>query len=481
MTHAFPSDFLWGGATAANQYEGGWDADGKGPSVCDICTNGSRTSPKRITPEYDPGARYPSREAVDFYHRYREDIALFAEMGFRVFRLSIAWTRIFPTGEEETPNEAGLQFYDDVFDELAKYGIEPLVTLSHYEMPLALTKKYNGWASRECIELFMRYCRVVFQRYQHKVRWWLTFNEINSGMNAFGNLLALGILNPGTTDFFHQTDVPQLRYQALHHQFLASAQAVILAHEQYPHFRVGNMLAFNATYPYTCSPADVILAQQAMMERNWYCGDVQALGRYPYFAQRLWKDKNIHIHMEPEDADILQRGKVDFFSLSYYVSGCAGEAPRDAEGNVNMGRALKNPYLKASDWGWQIDPQGLRYTLNELYGRYHLPIMVVENGLGAFDTVESDGSVQDDYRIEYLQEHVRQMYEALCDGVDLIGYTPWGCIDLVSASSGEMAKRYGFIYVDKHDDGTGTLNRSRKKSFYWYQNLIKTNGQSVLE
>ena len=473
-------DFLWGGAVAANQYEGAWDVDGKGPSTSDMCTNGTHTTPKRITRDWEEGTLYPSREAIDFYHHYKEDIALFAEMGFKVFRLSIAWTRIFPTGMEEEPNEAGLAFYDRVFDECLKYGMEPLVTISHYEMPFGLTKAYNGWAGRECIDHFMRYCQVIFDRYQNKVKYWLTFNEINAGVQSMGNFLSLGILNEGTENFVNQVDIPQLRFQGLHHQFVASAKAVKLAHEKYPQFLMGNMICFITSYPFTCNPDDILEAQKQMQMTNWFCSDIQVRGEYPAYAERYFEEKQIRIHMEPGDEEILREGCVDFYTFSYYMSTCVAKNPTD-EASVagNLAGGLKNPYLKASDWGWQIDPKGLRYTLNEIYNRYNIPLMVVENGLGAKDILNPDKTVDDDYRINYLRQHIEQMKEAVADGVDLMGYTPWGCIDLVSASTGEMAKRYGFIYVDKYDDGTGTLERYRKKSFYWYQKVIQTNGAEL--
>ena len=473
-------DFLWGGAVAANQYEGAWDVDGKGPSTSDMCTNGTHTTPKRITREWEEGTLYPSREAIDFYHHYKEDIALFAEMGFKVFRLSIAWTRIFPTGMEEEPNEAGLAFYDRVFDECLKYGMEPLVTISHYEMPFGLTKAYNGWAGRECIDHFMRYCQVIFDRYQNKVKYWLTFNEINAGVQSMGNFLSLGILNEGTENFVNQVDIPQLRFQGLHHQFVASAKAVKLAHEKYPQFLMGNMICFITSYPFTCNPDDILEAQKQMQMTNWFCSDIQVRGEYPAYAERYFEEKQIRIHMEPGDEEILREGCVDFYTFSYYMSTCVAKNPTD-EASVagNLAGGLKNPYLKASDWGWQIDPKGRRYPLNEIYNRATSPLMGVEKRLGAQDILNPDKTVDDDYRINYLRQHIEQMKEAVADGVDLMGYTPWGCIDLVSASTGEMAKRYGFIYVDKYDDGTGTLERYRKKSFYWYQKVIQTNGAEL--
>lgn len=472
-------EFLWGGATAANQFEGAWNTDGKGASTSDMCTNGTHTNPKRITTAIEEGTLYPSHEAIDFYHHYKEDIKLFAEMGFKVFRLSINWTRIFPTGMEESPNEAGLKFYDDVFDECAKYNIEPLVTISHYEMPYALVEKYNGWESRKCVDYFMTYCETLYERYKNRVKYWLTFNEINAGTMPLGNILSLGTVKGYSGPITEFPDNAQVRFQALHHQFIASAKAVKLAHDKYPQLKMGNMICFLTVYPYTCNPDDIILAQRDMQMKNWFCSDVQVHGEYPYYAQRYFEENNIKVEMEEGDSEILRQGTVDFYTLSYYMSNCASSDSNAAKVSGNISGGFKNPYLEESDWGWQIDPKGLRYTLNEIYARYRLPLMVVENGLGAYDKIEEDGSINDDYRIDYLRQHIVQMKEAVKDGVDLMGYTPWGCIDLVSASTGEMAKRYGFIYVEKYDDGTGDLSRRKKKSFDWYKKVIQSNGEAL--
>ena len=475
----FSKDFLWGGATAANQYEGAWDADGKGASVPDHCTNGSHTSPKRITPQFEEGTLYPSREATDFYHHYKEDIALAAEMGFKVFRMSINWTRIFPTGMEEKPNEAGLAFYDAVFDELKKYGIEPLVTISHYELPYALVEKYNGWYGRELIAYFERYCHVLFERYKDKVVYWLTFNEINAGTMPMGAVLSLGTVKDYCGPVPGVPDDPQVRFQALHHQFVASARVIKYAHDHYPQFKMGNMICFITSYPLTCNPTDILANQEQMHVMNWFCSDVQARGYYPAYIKSYFAKNGITIRMEPGDEEILKEGLIDFYTFSYYMTNCVSKDPNAEKIGGNIGGGYKNPYLKASDWGWQIDPQGLRYTLHEIYDRYQLPLMVVENGLGAFDKLEEDGSVHDSYRIDYFRQHIAEMKQAVEEGVDLIGYTPWGWIDVVSASTGEMAKRYGFVYVDKYDDGTGDLSRRRKDSFFWYKKVISSNGEDL--
>jgi 6-phospho-beta-glucosidase len=466
--------FLWGGATAANQFEGAWDKDGKGPSTADMMTGGTHTTPRRITPVLEEGTYYPSHEAIDFYGHYKEDIKMFGDMGFKVFRMSINWSRIFPNGDDLEPNEEGLKFYDNVFDELIKNGIEPLVTISHYETPFGLTQKYNGWAGREVIDCYLRYCDTIFKRYKDKVKYWLTFNEINVLTIPFGAFMGGGILTK------EDENSDQTRYQALHHQFVASAKAVKLGHEINPNFKIGCMIAYMTLYPLTCNPDDILLAQKEDQLRNMLCGDVQVRGYYPAFSARYFEEKGISIEMEKGDAEALKEGTVDFYSFSYYMSNAVSADPEkqeEAKGNLLGG--LKNPYLKASDWGWQIDPKGLRWTLNHIYDRYQIPVMVVENGLGAVDVVEEDGSINDDYRIDYLRDHIIEMEEAVKDGVELMGYTMWGCIDLVSASTGEMKKRYGFIYVDKDNEGNGDLSRRPKKSFHWYKKVIASNGEDL--
>jgi 6-phospho-beta-glucosidase len=480
----FPENFLWGGATAANQFEGGYREGGKGLSTADVMTGGTHTVARRITPVLEEGTYYPSHEAIDFFHRYKEDIKLFAEMGFKTFRMSINWTRIFPNGDDLEPNEEGLKFYDDVFAELKKYNIEPLVTISHYETPFELTKKYNGWADRRVVDCYVRYCETIFNRYKDVVKYWLTFNEINIlTMAPAAAFMGAGVLFEGITDLAFgdsgTQEQKQIIFQALHHQFIASAKAVQLGHSINKDFKIGCMIAYMCNYPYTCNPDDILLAQEKEEIHNYLCSDVQVRGAYSPFAKSFFRKNGVEIQMEEGDEEILKNGCVDFYTFSYYMSNCVSANP-DVEkvgGNLSMG--LKNPYLEASDWGWQIDPKGLRTTLNKIYNRYQIPLMVVENGLGAVDVVEEDGSINDDYRINYLRAHIEQMKEAVGDGVELWGYTPWGCIDLVSAGTGEMKKRYGFIYVDKDNDGNGTLDRSRKKSFYWYKDVISSNGEEL--
>lgn len=482
MPIVFPKDFLWGGATAANQCEGAYLQDGKLDNSSDHLIAGSHTKPREFKYNITDEDYFPSHTAIDHYNRYEEDIALFAEMGFKVYRLSLNWARIFPVGDEEVPNQAGLDHYRKVFETCKKYGIEPLVTMSHYETPFGLTKKYNGWVDRRVIHFFTRYSETIMREYKGLVKYWLTFNEINilTMMDA-GGLMGAGIVPESNLMFggdkVESNEHVNLRFQALHHQFLASALTVVKAHEIDPNIMIGNMIAGTIAYPLTCNPKDVLANQQKMQIGNYMCGDVMVRGEYPGFAKRYFKENNINIKMEAGDAEILKAGTVDMYTFSYYATGTTTTDPKvlsTLTGNMFFG--APNPYIKASDWGWGIDADGLRYFLNELYDRYQIPLMIVENGLGAVDKVEADGSIHDDYRISYLREHIKTMGEAIQDGVDLRAFTVWGCIDLVSAGTGEMKKRYGFIYVDRDDQGRGTLNRSRKDSFYWYKKVIASQG-----
>ncbi|EPY4568847.1 6-phospho-beta-glucosidase [Klebsiella variicola] len=460
MAHRFPENFLWGGAVAANQVEGAWLEDGKGISTSDFSPQGA-FGPIVERHLGDSGIK---DVAIDFYHRYPQDIELFAEMGFTVLRTSIAWARIFPEGDEETPNESGLAFYDRLFDELAQHNIQPLITLSHYEMPMGLVKRYGGWSSRQTIAFFDRYARTVFQRYRDKVKYWLTFNEINVSLHE-----------PFTGAGLVRGSSLQQVYQAIHHQLVASAGAVKACREIIPDAKIGNMLAGALLYPLTCKPSDVMKSLQ--QNRDWlFFGDVQARGAYPAYMTRLFKEHGITLDITDSDREVLKE-TIDFISFSYYMSGCASADEEEQEkARGNMLNIIPNPHLKSSEWGWQIDPEGLRYLLNLLYDRYQKPLFIVENGLGAKDKLEADGSINDDYRIEYLNDHLLQVAEALKDGVEVLGYTSWGPIDLVSASTAEMSKRYGFIYVDRDNDGNGTLERKRKKSFNWYAEVIRTKG-----
>ncbi len=471
-------NFLWGGAVAAHQLEGGWDEDGRGPSVSDVLTAGTHEIPRRITDGVVEGEHYPNHKGIDFYHTYKEDIALFAEMGFRCFRTSISWSRIFPKGDEAKPNEAGLRFYDNLFDELLKYGILPVVTLSHFEMPYYLAKEYGGWMNRKVIDFFAHYAVTVMERYKDKVKYWMTFNEINNQSNTDTDIF--GWTNSGIR--FSAFENPrEALYQAAHHELVASALVVKKGHEINPEFQIGCMCSFVPFYPYSCNPDDVITAQESMQEK-YYFSDVHCRGHYSSFTRKLWEREGCAPKMEPGDERILAEGQVDYMGISYYMSNAVKADVDRANQEVNGGNAhsVSNPYVKSSDWGWQIDPIGLRYSLNVLYERYEIPLFIVENGLGAVDRLEPDKTCDDGYRIDYLRAHIQEMKKAVeLDGVDLIGYTPWGCIDVVSFTTGELRKRYGFIYVDQNDDGTGTGRRYKKRSFEWYKKVIATNGEEL--
>lgn len=468
--YTFPDGFLWGGAAAANQFEGAFDKDGKGLSVQDVTPDGGMG---KITD--GPTEDNLKLVGIDFYNRYKEDVALFAEMGFKTFRTSIAWSRIFPNGDDAEPNEAGLQFYDDLFDELHKYGIEPLVTLSHYETPLNLTKKYNGWTNRKLISFFEKYAETVFTRYKDKVKYWLTFNEVNSVLHA--PFMSGGIGTP--PEELSQQDL----YQAVHHELVASASVTKIAHEINPDFQVGCMVLAMPTYPITPKPDDVMAAHLAE-NQNYLFSDIHTRGEYPAYINRYFKENDIEIQFADGDKELMKENTVDFISFSYYMSVAQSATPEDydiGEGNIMGG--IQNPYLEASEWGWQVDPVGLRLVLNQFYDRYQLPLFIVENGLGAKDVLvdgpNGEKTVEDDYRIKYMNDHLAQVGEAILDGVDIMGYTSWGCIDLVSASTAQMSKRYGFIYVDRNDDGSGSLARYKKKSFNWYKDVIASNGGNL--
>ncbi len=471
-----PEGFLWGGATAANQCEGAYDADGRGLANVDLIPAGPDRRPVmqglRRMLACEEGYVYPGHQAIDMYHHFKEDIALFAEMGFKCYRLSIAWTRIFPNGFDQEPNEAGLRFYEELFDECRKYGIEPLVTIVHFDAPVACTRKFGSWKSREMIDCYLKYCETLFKRYKGKVKYWLTFNEINMILHL--PFMAAGIL------FEEDENILEAKYRAAHHELVASAMATKLAHQIDPENKIGCMLAAGQYYPYSCDPEDVLTALQKNRE-NYFFIDVQSRGKYPEYALKLFEREGYDIGITEEDQRLLAENTVDFISFSYYSSRLTAAHPEQyGSTSGNAFATLRNPYLKASEWGWQIDPTGLRITMNELYDRYQKPLFIVENGLGAADQPDEHGFVDDQYRIDYLREHIKAMVQAVNeDGVPLWGYTPWGCIDLVSASTGEMRKRYGFIYVDKDDAGNGSLRRTKKASFEWYKKVIASNGEEL--
>lgn len=468
---AFPENFMWGGAVAANQCEGAWDVDGKGISTADCMTVGGPDKEREYTEGIIPGKYYPNHEAIDFYHHYQDDIALFAEMGFKCFRTSINWTRIFPRGDETIPNEKGMQFYDNLFDECLKYGIEPIITISHYETPYTLVKEYGSWRCREMIGFYLNFCETIFTRYKHKVKYWMTFNEINA--IAFHPMIPTGIR------VRDDENEKQVTYQAGHHMLVASAKAVQLGHSINPEFKIGMMIIGLPFYAETCKPEDQ-LASMKNLDNSFYFSDVQARGYYSRKALKFLEKQQVALDIHEEDEKALREGTVDYVGFSYYFSCVASSSDLEEIATLNMLNSINNPYLEITDWGWQIDPIGLRIVMNMFYDRYQLPVFIVENGLGVVDKVNEEGEIIDDYRIAYLRDHIKQIDLAINeDGVDCWGYTAWGCIDVISAGTGEMKKRYGFIYVDRDNWGIGTLKRIKKKSFYWYKHVIESNGRDI--
>lgn len=471
------NDFLWGGAVAAHQIEGSWNVDGKGISIADVVTAGSHGVPRRITDGVLEKENYPNHEAVDFYHRYKEDIQLLKEMGLKVFRTSINWTRIFPNGDETEPNEAGLAFYDALFDELNKNGIEPVITLSHFEIPFHLYKEYGGFRHKKLIDFFVHYAKTVMIRYKDKVKYWMTFNEINNQADGQRDLHAW---TNSAILFEEGENREKIIFKAGLNQLIASAKVVALGHEINPDFQIGCMMAYVPVYPASSKPEDQMAALK-VMERRFFYSDIHARGVIPSYAKKYWKNKGYTIEITSEEEKALKEGTVDYIGFSYYMSRVVTTVP-DVEGRpvpeFDNAKMVKNEYVQASDWGWQIDPVGLRYILNLVYERYQLPMFIVENGFGAYDEVTAEGEIHDPYRVAYLKAHIEQMKVAVIeDGVELMGYTPWGVIDIVSFSTGEMEKRYGFIYVDKDNQGNGTLERRKKDSFTWYKKVIASNGE----
>ena len=465
----FDSHFLWGGAIAAHQVEGAYNEDGKEPSTADTLLVNEEMF-EHYGEYINQNKYYPSHKAIDFYHCFKEDIKLFAEMGFKALRTSIAWTRIYPKGIEEKPNEAGLQFYDDLFDEMLKYNIEPIITITHYETPLYLAREYGGWKNRKLIALYEKYARTIFERYKDKVKYWMNFNEINT-------LAIMPALGGGFHESFDDPSRFQRIYQAAHHQFVASALAVKACHEIIPDAKIGMMLAGQLSYPYSCNPDDVF-ANLKQSRQSLFFSDVMMRGVYPAYTTRMFEELNVQLEMKEGDLDIIKNNTSDYLALSYYMSSVVMSDTSQLKKIGNMSIGVSNPYLQTSEWGWQIDSKGLRIYLNQLYDRYQKPLFIVENGLGAIDILENE-TVHDTYRIDYIRKHIEQMKEAIQDGVELMGYLPWGCIDLVSCSTGEMKKRYGFIYVDIDNEGQGSCKRYKKESFEWYQKVIASNGEEI--
>lgn len=482
----FPDDFLWGGAIAASQADGGWDKGGKGLDTQDLRyfdaswdrterdknRNINMTSKRfeKALEEAD-ATHYPFRWGIDFYQNYKEDLALLEELGLKIFRTSINWARIFPNGDDEMPNEEGIQFYMDLFDECHKRGMKVFATILHYNIPVNLVTKYGGWKNRKVIDFYVRYAVTLFERIGERVDYWLPFNEINcSKFNPYNGCCLIKD---------QEEDYESAIFQCAHHQFIANALTVKEAHRILPGSMVGGMIARFTTYPLTCKPEDVMQMVLDENYKNYFYTDIMARGKYPSYSERMFEENNIHIKKEPGDDEILAENKVDFLAFSYYMSMVATTDTNVEKASGNLVSGNKNPYLKASDWGWQIDPVGLRISLNDMYDRYQLPLFIAENGIGAQDVLNEDGSVHDPYRIEYLRAHVEQMKEAIQDGVELLGYTMWGILDIVSCGTIEMNKRYGVIYVDRDEEGTGTNKRYKKDSFAWYQKCIASNGDKL--
>ncbi len=470
----FPKDFLWGGAIAANQAEGAWDVDGKGPSIADAeilpetydrkqVVGFSHTKAEVEEAITDREGNYPRRRGIDFYHTYASDLELMAEMGFKCFRTSFAWSRIFPNGDDAQPNEAGLAFYDRLIDKMLELGIEPVMTISHYEMPANLVTSYGGWSDRRLVGFFERYARTLLERYHDKVKYWIPMNQINC-LGGWGEFGSLGLLRGEYESYSSKV------FQAVHNQFVASALTAKIAHQIDPELKIGVMTCANTLYPLTSKPEDMLAAERATDLNDNFYTDVLARGEYPGYMLRFFKDNGIELDVADGDLDLLRENTVDFISFSYYST--------MAVTSKDIFTSVHNPELKESIWGWPVDPTGFRIAFNRYWERYGLPIFVAENGLGALDTVE-DGQVHDQYRIDYLRDHVSAMRDAVRDGVDVFGYASWGPIDIVSCSQGEMSKRYGYIYVDLDDKGRGTGARIKKDSFAWYKHVIETNGEEL--
>lgn len=480
---SFPDNFLWGGAISANQTEGACKENGRTLSLIEVLPKNKVDRKKFVMPRLnrqmleeglssDDLLKYPKRAGIDFYHRYKEDIALFAEMGFKGFRFSISWSRVFPDVNDEIPNAEGLRFYADVVDTCLSYGIEPLVTILHTDLPIQIATEYDGWSNPKVIGLYMKFVNTLLTHFNGRIKYWVPFNEIN--MDILSGTRKMGILHEGESNY------EQLVYQGLHHEFVASAMVVNLAHKINPENKVGHMIAAFTTYPYSCKPKDMLACMRDDRFKNLFFLDILNFGEYPYYIKDYWKKHNITITVKDSDFEILKGNKADFIGISYYNSIVSADDTGNLEVTAgNVFNTYKNPYLEVSEWGWSIDPTGFRYELHHLYDRYHLPIFVLENGLGCAESLDENNEIHDDYRIEYLRRHFMEMEQAIEEGVEVIGYTMWGCIDLISAGTSEMSKRYGFIYVDQDDELKGTKDRYKKDSFYWYKKVIASNGQDL--
>ena len=473
----FPENFLWGGAFSAKQIEGGVEKSGKGLSVADIQDfnpTADRTkvkgdfSMKEILDRIEHPERYyfPKKFGIDFFHTFKEDIVLLKELGLKCLRVSIAWSRIYPTGVEELPSEQGLKFYDALFDELVKNGIEPIVTIMHDDMPMNLALNHGGFLNREVIDRFVNYAQVVLERYKYKVTYWIVFNQIN--LTRVG-LTSLGIIHDQVENLM------EAKYQAVHHKFVACARVVALGRKINPAFQFGGMLADFLVVPFSCKPKDVELAMEKNQMTMFFYTDVQLRGEYPGYALKYFQENDYDIRVEAGDLEIIQANTLDYLAISYYNSSAV-----DAEKNgMAIGDVTKNPYLEANPWGWTINPEGLYYCFSQYWDRYEKPLMIAENGFGQIETLDEHKQIHDDYRIDYLKSHLKALQKSIEHGVEVFAYCSWSPIDSVSSGTSEMSKRYGYIYVDQDDLGKGTKKRYKKDSFYWYKRVIETNGRSL--
>lgn len=462
----FPKDFMWGASTSAYQVEGAWNEDGKGPSVMDMAKHPEGTSDFKV--------------CSDHYHHYKEDIALFAEMGFKVYRFSIAWTRVFPKGTGEV-NQKGIDFYNDLINELLAHNIEPVVTMYHFDLPYALQEK-GGWSNRETIDAFENYAKVLFTHFGDRVKYWLTINEQNM-MILHGTAI-------GTVDPSIENPEKEL-YQQNHHMLLAQAKVMKLCHDMCPNAKIGPAPNITSIYPASSKPEDVLAAHNWSSIRNWLYLDMAVFGRYNNVAWSYMEEKGYTPTIEDGDMEILKDAKPDFIAFNYYTTATVEQSMNDASdrnasggdqqivlGEPGVYRGASNPHLEKTEFGWEVDPVGFRNTLREIYDRYNLPLLITENGLGAYDKLEEGDVVNDDYRIDFLRKHIEQAQLAITDGVQIMGYCPWSAIDLVSTHQGYV-KRYGFVYVNRDEFDLKDLRRIKKKSFYWYKKVISTNGENL--
>ncbi|KAB2331085.1 glycoside hydrolase family 1 protein [Bacillus mesophilum] len=471
----FPKDFLWGAASAAYQVEGAWDKDGKGPSVWDVFVRNEGVTYKGTNGDV----------AVDHYNRYKEDVALMAEQGLKTYRFSIAWSRIYPTGNGEV-NEKGLQFYDDLIDELLKYNIEPMITLYHWDIPQSLMDQYGGWESRQVIEDFNEYAITLYKRYGDRVKYWISLNEQNYFI-SYGYETALH--PPAVKD-------RKRMYAANHIANLANAKVIQSFRKYVPDGKIGPSFAYKPYYPVDSNPQNILAFENSEDLNNYYWMDMYAWGRYPVTAWKFLEENGLAPEIEEGDFELLASAKPDFMGVNYYRTTTVEENPKDGgvdigvknvtgkkgstkhSGMPGMFKTTNNPHVESTNWDWDIDPQGLRIGLRRIATRYQLPVLITENGLGEFDALEEGDVVNDDYRIDYLKSHIQAIQDAMSDGVEVLGYCAWSFTDLLSWLNGYQ-KRYGFVYVNREEDDEKDLRRIKKKSYHWYKEVIAENGENL--